>query len=326
MGAARGGVALTFENRVPAGRRPQRRAARLSRHITRFWQLYLMVLPALVYLLLFHYWPIYGIQLAFRRFNPVMGITGSPWVGLANLKRFFQSFQAKSLIWNTVYLSLLGTVFSFPIPILLSLLLNQMRSLRYKRLIQTVTYAPHFISTVVLVGMLQVFLSPNTGIAGHLMRAANLQPYALMGSTAHFRAIYVLSGIWQSSGWGMILYLATLSNVDPELYEAAMIDGADKPRQILHIDLPVLVPTITIMLILNLGGIMSSSFEKVFLMQNSLNIGVSEVISTYVYKIGLQNADYSYSTAIGLFNSVVNFFMLVLANTLANRINGSGLW
>jgi putative aldouronate transport system permease protein len=290
------------------------------------YQLYLLVLPALTYIIIFNYIPMYGIQIAFKNFIPSKGIWGSPLVGFDNFKRFFSSFQSQNVIWNTVYLNLLSLILSFPIPITLALLLNQMPNQRFKKYVQTITYAPHFISMVVLVGMLSLFLAPSSGFVNKIIVELGGKSQLFMGSPQWFRAVYVGSGIWQDTGWGMIIYLATLSNVQPELYESSRIDGANHLQQIRYIDIPVLIPIIIVLVILRMGSLMGSGFEKVYLMQNSMNLRVSEVISTYTYKVGLLHMDYSYSTAVGLFNSLVNFFLLFSVNMISNRVSKIGLW
>lgn len=290
------------------------------------WQLYVFLIPALIYFIVFCYGPMYGVQLAFKEYNAVDGITGSPWVGMANFKRFFDSYQFKQLLGNTVILSAYQLIVSFPIPILLALGLNQVKNAKFKKIVQTVTYAPHFISIVVLVGMLNIFLSTRGGLVNQVVEMFGSEPILFMGQEKFFRHIYVWSGVWQSMGWGAIIYLAALSGVSPELHEAAIVDGASKVKRIWHIDIPTILPTIVILLVLNFGQVMSLGFEKAFLMQNSLNIGKSEIISTYVYKIGLINAQYGFSTAVGLFNSVINCTLLALVNKLSKKIGQSGLW
>lgn len=289
------------------------------------YQLYLLVLPALIYIIIFNYIPMYGIQIAFRDFRPGRGIWGSEWVGFKYYLRFFNSYQAMRVVWNTVYLNILSLGL-FPVPIVMALLLNQIQHPSYKKAIQTITYAPYFISTVVLVGMVNLFLSPNYGIINRIVVLLGGEAQLFMGSSRWFRTIYFTMGLYQNTGWGMILYLATLSKVDPELYEASVIDGSNRFHQILHIDIPVLVPIIIISLILKLGSMMSSLFERVYLMQNAMNTEVSEVLSTYTYKIGLINGDFSYSTAIGLFNTIVNFLLLVVMNYTSNHVTKIGLW
>ncbi|WP_409345477.1 ABC transporter permease [Paenibacillus sp. MBLB4367] len=290
------------------------------------YQLYLLFLPTFVYFIVFHYMPMYGIQIAFKEFIATKGIFGSPWVGFEHFERFFNSYQFWTVINNTIGLSVYGLVVSFPLPILLALLLNQLVSQRFKRFVQTVTYAPHFISTVVLVGMLAVFLSPRSGLVNQIITFFGGEPVFFLAMPEWFKSLYVLSGVWQGAGWGAIIYLAALAGVDPGLHEAAIMDGASKLQRIRYIDIPSIMPTAIIVLILNLGSIMTVGFEKTFLMQNSLNIDSSEIISTYVYKTGLLGTQYSFSAAVGLFDSVVNFVLLVLVNRGARKLTETSLW
>ena len=292
----------------------------------RSWQLYAFLLPTLLYFGIFHYGPLYGAQIAFRDYLGALGIWGSPWVGLKNFERFFNSAYFVNLLSNTVILSVLMLVFSFPVPVIFALMLNQLGNQRYKRIVQTVSYAPHFISTVVFVGMLFLFTSPSVGIVNILVSRLGGPRIYYMGSAAWFRPVYVLSDIWQETGWGAIIYLAALSAINPELYEAATIDGATKFQRILHIDIPAILPTVTILLVLRAGAIMSLGFEKAFLMQSSLNLEVSEIISTYVYKVGLQGAQFSFASAVGLFNSVANLVLLLIVNRVARALGETSLW
>ena len=292
--------------------------------VTRNWVLYLFLLPTLIYLLIFNYWPMYGVQIAFRNFKPTKGIWGSPWVGMKNFDKFFQSYMFKDLLTNTIVLSVYQIVASFAFPILLALLLNYCVSNKLRKVTQMVTYAPHFISTVVLVGMLNVFLS-ESGIINHLLNLLGLRSVPFLSDAGMFRHIYVWSHIWQRTGYNSVIYIAALAGVNPELHEAAIVDGANKLQRILHIDLPAIMPTAIILLIMSTGNMLSLGFEKVYLMQNDLNLGVSEIISTYVYKIGLLNAQYSYSTAIGLFNNVINLIVLLTVNKIADKVSGTSL-
>ena len=291
-----------------------------AENVLKCWQLYVFLLPALVILILFSYVPMYGVQLAFRDYNPIMGITGSPWVGFDHFTRFFNSYQFKQLIGNTLILSLYSLIVGFPIPIILALALNQVKNSKFKKLVQTVTYAPHFISVVVLVGMLGIFFSVNGGLVNEVIKLFGGEPKLFMGEVKYFRHMYVWSGIWQSMGWSAVIYLAALSGVSPELHEAATVDGATKLQRIWNIDLPTILPTIVTLLILNCGSVMSMGFEKAFLMQNPLNMENSEIIATYVYKMGLINAEYGFSTAVGLFNSVINCILLVTVNKVSKKI------
>ncbi|MFS0615944.1 ABC transporter permease subunit [Lederbergia ruris] len=294
--------------------------------IKRNWDLYLLVLPILIYFIVFKYIPMYGVQIAFKDFIVVEGITGSPWVGLEHLKRFFESFYFERLISNTLLIGLYELVVGFPIPIILAIMINEVRLRYFRSFVQTITYAPHFLSTVVVVGMLFLFLSPTTGIINHIIVLFGGDPVAFMTKAEWFKSLYVFSGVWQNMGWSSIIYLAALAAVDPQLHEAAQMDGASKLQRIWHINLPSIKPTIIIMLILQCGSILGVGFEKVFLMQNSLNMSASDVISTHVYRKGIIGSEYSYSAAIGLFESVVNLIVLLSVNYIAKRVNKVSLW
>ena len=296
------------------------------RQIRRNYGLYLFILPALIYFLVFCYYPMYGVQIAFKDFIPTMGIWGSPWVGLKHLDTFFNSYYFWVLIKNTLGISFYSIIVGFPMPIILALSLNEVKNSFFKKTLQTVTYAPHFISMVVMVGMILSFLSPGTGIVNEGLKALGMDPVYFMAKSAYFKNIYVWTGVWQGAGWGSIIYLAALSGIDPQLHESAIIDGATHLQRIWHINVSGILPTMVIMLILSTGGIMSVGFEKVYLLQNPINLETSEVISTYVYKAGLQNARYSFSSAVGLFNSVINCIMLVLVNSAAKKLNETSLW
>ena len=295
-------------------------------YLKRNWELYLFVVPALIYLLLYCYYPMYGVQIAFKNFRVTKGIAGSEWVGLEHFRKFFSNPSCRALIKNTLVISLYSLVVGFPLPIIFALTLNEVAPGRYKKLVQTVSYAPHFISTVVLVGMLNVFFSPRSGFVNTILGWFGSQPVFFLGDHKWFKHMYVWSGVWQSTGWGSIIYLAALAGVSPELHEAAIIDGANKLQRIWNIDIPTIMPTMVILLVMNFGSIMNVGYEKVFLMQKDLNMSASEIISTYTYKIGLQGAQYSYSTAIGLFNNIINFVMLVVVNRVARGLSGSSLW
>lgn len=292
----------------------------------RHWQLYILILPALIYFLVFCYAPMYGIQLAFKDYNALLGITKSPWVGFDHFIRFFRSYQFEKLLKNTISLSLWQLILGFPIPVILALSLNYARNAKFKRFVQTITYAPHFISIVVLVGMLNIFFAIKGGIINQIITAFGGEAILFMGKEKYFQPLFVGSGIWQNMGWNAIIYLATLSGVSPELHEAAVMDGASKIKRVLHIDLPSILPTIIIMLILNFGQLMGIGFEKAYLMQNSLNMGKSEIIATYVYKIGLIDAQYGFATAVGLFNSIINFILLIVVNKISSKVSETSLW
>lgn len=317
---------MTRSASAPVQRKRGAWPARLGRDLRVNHALYLYLLPAVVITFLFQYLPIYGIQIAFRDFRPARGITGSTWVGLKHFIRFFGSYQFGDLIQNTLGLSLMSLVLAFPFPIIMALLYAQIRNKRVQRIAQTVTYTPHFISTVVMASMIIIFLSPNNGLYGHLARLFGGTPENPLAVASAFRPIYVLTDIWQHSGWDSIIYISALSAIDTQLYDAAMVDGAGKWKRILHIDIPCILPTIIILLILRTGSLMSVGFEKAFLLQNSLNITQSEVISTYVYKIGLEKSQYSYSAAIDVFNIAINFVLLISVNAIAKRVSDTGLW
>jgi putative aldouronate transport system permease protein len=267
----------------------------------------------------------YGIVIAFKDFMPNAGILGRPWLGLKYFERFFHLYNFWQLIENTLGLSVFQLIVGFPIPIIVALMLNQLANERFKKFIQTVIYAPHFISTVVLVGILYVFLSEK-GLINNLIVLLGGKPIFFMASPEWFKPLYVFSGIWQETGWSTIIYLAALTGISPELHEAAMVDGANKWQRILHVDIPGIMPTVMILFILAVGNIMNVGFEKAYLMQTPLNLPSSEIIATYVYKVGLQQIQYSFAAAVGLFNSVINLILLVLVNKLAKRVSGSGLW
>ncbi|MGP9613858.1 ABC transporter permease [Brachybacterium sp. AOP42-B2-9] len=306
--------------------RKSRARSKVRRHLGRYWQLWVMLAPALGFLIVFAYVPMYGIQLAFREFDFAKGLTGGEWVGLKYFIQFFESPLFGDLMRNTVMISLATLVLGFLTPIALALVINQILHSRLRRIVQTVTYLPHFISIVVIVGMLQVFLSPSTGRITRFLAFFGLEDVNFLGSTSAFVPVYVLSDIWQHTGWNSIIYLAALAGVNTQLYEAARIDGASRLQIIRNVDIPALVPTMIILLILNMGGVLNTGFEKVFLMQNTLNLPVSEVIATYTYKIGILSSQFSYSTAIGLFNTIINFAFLVIANQISKRASDTSLW
>ncbi|MFK7694947.1 ABC transporter permease [Paenibacillus sp. HJGM_3] len=290
------------------------------------WDLYVLILPVVVYYILFHYIPMYGVQIAFKEFIASKGISGSPWVGFDHFRRFFDSYYFWRLIRNTLGIGIYELIVGFPVPIVLALLINEVRSKWFKKTVQTVTYAPHFLSTVVLVGMLIIFLSPKHGIVNLLIGWFGGESISFLTEAAWFKTIYVFSGVWQQMGWSSIIYLAALTGIDPQLHEAAKVDGASRLRRIWHINLPGILPTIIILLIMNVGSILGVGFEKVFLMQNSLNMESSDIIATYVYRSGILEAQYSFSSAVGLFNSVVNFIMLVTVNYIARKAGETSLW
>ncbi|MFJ5757565.1 ABC transporter permease [Neobacillus sp. NPDC093182] len=289
------------------------------------YQLYLFLLPALIYFIVFHYLPMYGILIAFKDFVATKGIMGSPWVGFKHFERFFESFQFWTLIKNTLGLSVVQLIVGFPLPIFLALMLNQIRSEKYKRFVQTVVYAPHFISVVVLAGMIFVFFS-NNGLINNIILLFGGDPISFMAKPEWFKPLYIASGVWQETGWAAIIYLAALAGVSPELHEAAVMDGANKWQRIFHVDIPAIMPTAVILLILSVGGIMNIGFEKAYLLQTPMNQPSAEIIPTYVYKMGLQQAQYSFAAAVGLFNAVINLILLIAVNKFAKKLSGTGLW
>ncbi|MEK4443648.1 ABC transporter permease [Niallia sp. FSL K6-0077] len=299
---------------------------KIVRKIRKNWDLYLLIIPIIAYFIIFKYIPMYGLQIAFKDFIAVDGIFNSPWVGLEHFERFFQSFYFERLLSNTLLIGLYELAVGFPIPIILALMINEVKNKYFKSFIQTITYAPHFLSVVVVVGILYLYLSPQTGIINQLIVILGGEPIYFMAEPAWFKTIFVFSGVWQNMGWSSIIYLAALSAIDPQLQEAAKIDGASRLQRIWHINLPSIKPTIIIMLILQCGSILGVGFEKVFLMQNSLNMSASDVISTHIYRTGILGADYSYSTAIGLFESFVNLIILLLVNYTARKVNKVSLW
>lgn len=289
----------------------------LGQRIADNWQLYLLLLAPIILTFVYKYIPMYGIQIAFRDFKASRGYLGSEWVGWYWFERFFSAPTFARMITNTVLISLYSLLWSFPVPIILSLMINQLRSARYKRVVQTVLYAPHFISVMVICGMIKIFLSPSGGLL-NLILGTEID---FLTQSSAFRTIYVASGIWQDAGWGCIIYLATLANVDPGLYEAAKMDGASVFQRIRNIDLPALLPMAILNLIMAAGGLMNVGFEKVWLLQTDLNKATSDVIAVYVYEQGIQNAKYSYSTAVGLFNTVVNIALLLIVNKIASKVS-----
>ncbi len=305
---------------------PRGKGARLLRKLLRQWELHLLALPVLIYFAVFEYSPMYGVQIAFKNFMASMGIWGSPWIGFDHFERFYNSFYFWRLFGNTLGIGVYELVVGFPLPILLALMLNEIRAAWFRKTVQTLTYAPHFLSTVVVVGMLTIFLAPDNGLINRILGLLGVESIAFLTEPSWFKTIYVLSEAWQSMGWNSIIYLAALTSVDPQQHEAAAIDGAGRLRRIWHINLPALAPTIVILLILNAGRVLSVGFEKVFLMQNALNMPASDVIATYVYRTGILGAQYSYSAAIGLLNAVVSFILLVTVNAAARRLNQTGLW
>ncbi len=304
----------------------KRRARKVLGKMIENKALYLMILPMFLYIAIFHYWPMYGVQIAFRNFNFSTGITGSEWVGMKWFDYFWNSPQFVVVVRNTLFLTFYDLIAGFPIPIILAIVMHSISGNRFRRVAQTITYMPHFISVIVLVGMMSCMFSVDSGWVNGVIRSTGGSPMQFMGDAKYFRHMYVWSGVWQQMGWNSIIYLAALTAIDPGLHEAAMIDGASKLRRIWHIDLPGISGTIAILLILRFGSIMSLGFDKAYAMQNSMNMSVSQVISTYVYEMGMLKYRYSYSAAIGLFNNIINFVMLFTVNTISNKLSGSSLW
>lgn len=294
--------------------------------IKRNWGLYLLMLPAIIIFICFTYMPMYGVIIAFKNFKPAQGIWGSEWVGFKYFERYFSSYMFGNTIKNTLLISIYTIVVTFPLPIFLALMCNQMYAKGFKKFFQVSTYLPHFISTVVMCGMIILFLSPSSGVIPKLCSLVGIQTGDLMGKAEAFSSIYVWTEAWQHVGWDSIMYIAALSAVDPSLYEAAVVDGANKWQKMRYIDIPMLIPTMVTLFILRSGSVMSVGFEKVYLLQNDLNIGASEIISTYLYKMGLQSNQYSYSAAIGLFNNVVNFILLLSVNQIAKKMGDTSLF
>lgn len=290
------------------------------------WQLYVLILPAIIYFIVFNYMPLYGIQIAFKDFKAVFGISGSKWVGFKHFENFFHAYYFKRLLANTLLLNVYNLLWSFPVPIILAILLNQIKGPKIKRFIQTSIYVPYFISTVVLAGMLYIFLSPTSGIFNILRPALGMKSVDFMSDAKAFRTIYIVSGIWQSAGWGTILYIASLSGVDPSLYEAAEIDGASIWQKIRYIDVPSIVPVIVMVFILDCGKLLSSNTDKALVMQTAGNIPTSDIIGVYVYNVGLGSGQFSYTTAIGLFINVINFIIIITANQISKKISDVGLF
>lgn len=304
-----------------------RRRGRLLRRLKKNWALYVLLLVPVAYILIFHYYPMFGAQIAFRNYSFKKGITGSPWVGFKYFKQFMTNYTFRRVITNTVLISLYS-IATFPIPVLLALLVHYMPSKPLRRTVQMVSYAPHFISTVVMVGIIMQFFAARDGLINNLLTAVGLPMVDFLGAPENFYGLYVWTGVWQTMGYNSIIYISSLSGIDPGLHEAAKIDGASLLKRIWHIDLPGILPIVITMFILRCGSVLSLGYEKVYLLQNTLNISASEVISTYVYKQGLTAAipQYSYSTAVGLFVSLVNILMLTLVNTLSRRIAKTSLW
>lgn len=290
------------------------------------WQIYILLLPGIIYFIIFHYIPLYGIQIAFKDYKVSKGIADSAWIGFENFRTFFNSYYCGRLILNTLLLNVYSLLWSFPVPIILALLLNRIKQERFKKFTQTVIYIPHFISTVVMAGMLYIFLSPETGMINLLIKFLGGQPVYFMAEAGWFRTVYIASGIWQSAGWGTILYIAALTGVDQEIYEAATLDGASVMQKIRHIDIPSILPIAVMMLILECGKIMGGDTQKALLLQTSSNTATSDIIGVYVYNVGLGQAKYSYTAAIGLFQNLIGFVMIVAVNTISKKVSSVSMF
>ncbi|WP_429976007.1 ABC transporter permease [Enterococcus sp. DIV0086] len=295
-------------------------------NVKKNYQLYIFILPAFVFFLVFCYQPMYGVIIAWKDYNPLLGIWGSPWVGWTYFKQFFDSYFFWDLIKNTLGISVYSLLVGFPLPIILALAINELKDGSGKKFVQTITYAPNFISIVVIVGMLFSFLNPETGIINYALQSVGIKPISFMENPAWFKTTYVLSNVWQTTGWSSVIYIAALSGVDSQLHEAAIIDGASRLQRIWYINLPTITPTIIILLIMSLGGLLNVGFEKIILMQNALNMSSSDVISTFVYRVGLLNGQYSFSAAVGVFNSIINAIILVSANAITRKFSDNSLW
>ena len=291
------------------------------------YQLWVMLLPAVLYVFIFCYIPMYGMQLAFREYSFSAGITGGEFVGMKYFNQYFSSPMFLTTLKNTFVISAVSIIVGFPAPIILAMIINQIRNKKWKRTVQTTVYIPYFISVVVLVSMLTIMLANDSGVVGNFLKSIHLVAgnTNLLGSEKAFVPVYVLSGVWQSMGWNSIIYLAALSSVDTQLYDACKIDGANKWQTMWNIDFPAILPTVIILLIMNMGHILAVGFDKIYLMQNSLNLGASQVIFTYVYSVGIKSSQFSFGAAVGLFNNIINFLFLLVTNHIAKRTTGNGL-
>ena len=301
------------------------RVSSMFKQMGRCYQLYLMILPAIVSVFIFHYIPIYGIQIAFKNFKTSLGIVGSPWVGFGHFKRFFEYREFWAIMRNTLGISLYSLAL-FPVEPIFALMINEIVNTRLKKTVQMLTYAPHFVSMVVVCSMTILFLDRSNGVINNVIEALGGTRRSFISEPESFATIYVLSGIWKSLGWGTIIYLSTLAGVSPELYEAARIDGASRFQIVWNINIPSLLPTVITLFILRTGQLMNVGFEKIFLLQNTLNLPSSRVISTYVYNVGLEGGQYSYASAIGLFNNIINIIFIVIVNAVSKRVTQTSLW
>lgn len=300
---------------------------KVKKYMIHNWQLWIMLLPGIIYIFVFCYVPMYGVQLAFRDYDFTAGITGGKWVGLKYFKQYFESSMFIPTLRNTFVIALTSIVVGFPAPIILAMIINQIKNNKWKRIVQTTVYIPYFISVVVLVSMINILFKNDSGVISNFLKMIHLvgENVDILGKQSAFVPLYVLTGVWQSMGWNSIIFIAALSSVDTQLYDACKIDGANRWQTMWNIDFPAILPTIMILLILNMGNILNVSFDKVFLMQNSLNLGASQVISTYVYSVGIKSAQFSFGAAVGLFNTVINFVFLLITNGISKKATGTGL-
>ena len=300
---------------------------RKAKYWKKNYQLWLMLFPAVIYVFIFCYIPMYGMQLAFREYSFLAGITGGEFVGMKYFNQYFSSPMFLTTLKNTFVISAVSIIVGFPAPIILAMMINQIRNKKWKRTVQTTVYIPYFISVVVLVSMLNIMLANDSGVVGNFLKSIHLaaENTNLLGSEKAFVPVYVLSGVWQRMGWNSIIYIAALSSVDTQLYDACRIDGANKWQTMWNIDFPAILPTVIILLIMNMGHILAVGFDKIYLMQNSLNLGASQVISTYVYSVGIKSSQFSFGAAVGLFNNIINFLFLLVTNHIAKRTTGNGL-
>lgn len=294
--------------------------------IARNWELYLFMLPAVIFIIIFNYVPIYGLQLAFKKMIPGQGIWSGSWVGFEHFERFFTLYNFKKVLLNTIGLSLYQLVVLFPLPIILALMLNQLKNGHFKKVVQTITYAPFFISTVVLVAMFKTMMSPVSGVINHIIVLLGGEAIHFFGEPSWGKSLYVLTGAWQTTGWNAVIYLAALTALDPMIIEAATIDGASRFQKIIHIEIPTILPTISILLIMTLGRLMNLGAGKMLLFQNGMNLSTTEIISTYVYRVALRQGQYEFGTAVSLFNTLINFTLLLLANSIARKFSETSLF
>lgn len=299
---------------------------RTLKQIRNQYDLYLLFLIPFVWYLIFMYGPMYGLQIAFKQYNPTLGITASPWAGMKYFQQFFDSYYFTQLLSNTVILSLYQMLLGFPIPIILALIINELKIPFFKKTVQNITYIPYFLSIVVICSMLRLFSNPDYGLFNQFLGLFGIPGTDFFASSSYFRTLYVFSGVWQNMGFNSIIYIAALASIDPTYYEAADLDGASRIRKIWHVSLPCILPTIIILFILRIGSIMTVGYEKVYLMQNSVNLDTAEVISTFIYKNGIQKGQFSYSAAVGIFNSIINFIFLICANFLSKKVAKTSLW